>query len=331
MSTMSTLEPLLYVPLYDAYIPVSVFDKWALGLIRRAVTALVLVGLCTVLLFVLLLLRRKDHFIHWAHILIILTQIIRLALDLSVVDGPLLTIAFGVMGVVDFDVMKAYLVLAAALCLTMLLMLLIELCLVYQAWTIFRPYARQWWCWVVVAITSALGLVTFAFELTAIVMGINAQVRQHFAEIYDPMHKLSSQVPGWVTGLPYILFTVLICWGLFLLVCKLAYALRLRQKLGLSKFDHLHVLMIMGTQTMIVPAITMIVNHALFKTVDKVLLQVLILLVVLSLPLALMWAQMQNEHRVLLAAMLYVHDDDQLTLEPVTVLDLAYVCETKKI
>lgn len=91
-----------------------------------------------------------------------------------------------------------------------------------------------------------------------------------------------------------ILFASSVNFMSLVLVSKLVMAIRSRRYLGLKQFDSFHILLIMSTQTMIIPSILTILSYALpsFKAVS--LPAVSVLLVTLSLPLSSMWAASAN-------------------------------------
>lgn len=74
------------------------------------------------------------------------------------------------------------------------------------------------------------------------------------------------------------------------LLGKLAVAIKLRKTLGKKPLGYTKVLMIMSTQSLVVPAILIIANYALPQKNSWILSGVTYLVVVLSLPLSSLWA-----------------------------------------
>lgn len=306
---MAFSELQVVVPLFNASMPMTYIDTWARGLIKRAITSLLLLGACAVVLFLLLLIRRKHLFIHWVHVCCVVLLMIRASLELAYITGPLLSVGFGMFGYGVPNPVQYYAVLACATCFMLVTMMFVEVAIVHQAWAMLTIYRSQWWGKAVIITVVLLALTVIGFEWALVIISIRAQLnRFHLATDYVDQTYLGAVVPLWVTNLPIVLFSVLINVVSLLLVIKLVMAIRTRRLLGLRQFDHLHVLLIMLTQTLVIPLVLLIINYRLYMMLDKILMLVLTLLVVLLLPLATMWAQMQNEANVTQLGMLFFTD-----------------------
>lgn len=91
-----------------------------------------------------------------------------------------------------------------------------------------------------------------------------------------------------------ILFASSVNFMSLILVTKLVMAIRSRRYLGLKQFDSFHILLIMSTQTMIIPSVLTILSYALPSFQTVALPAVSVLLTTLSLPLSSMWAASAN-------------------------------------
>lgn len=292
---MDGVESTLYNDALDVQILMLDIDSWALASIRRSISALLTLGLAFVMLFMLLLIKYRKQFIHWVHVATVVMLMVRSALDLAYITGPLATIELGLFGIVSFDWSKVYGVLAAATVANTLVMMLVEVAVVYQAWAILGFHRKRWSGCTVLVASITLALVFSGLALANCGVVINSAYKQYNSQKFENM-SVDTDVPEWLLNVPRILFTASIGCGLLLLVGKLVLAIRTRRVIGMKQFDHLHVLVIMGTQTMLIPTIILIVNHAFYNLVDRVLVQVGLLLTVLLLPLSAMWALAQQEH-----------------------------------
>ncbi|KAL2855350.1 fungal pheromone mating factor STE2 GPCR-domain-containing protein [Aspergillus pseudoustus] len=97
----------------------------------------------------------------------------------------------------------------------------------------------------------------------------------------------TTQPVNWIESITQIAITVSICCFCAVFVTKLAFAIRLRRKLGITDFGPMKVIFVMGCQTMIIPAIFSIIHYS--TDVPELASNVLTL-VTLSLPLSSIWA-----------------------------------------
>ncbi|KAJ0423625.1 fungal pheromone mating factor STE2 GPCR-domain-containing protein [Aspergillus carlsbadensis] len=98
---------------------------------------------------------------------------------------------------------------------------------------------------------------------------------------------VTTQPVNWIESISQITITVSICCFCAVFVTKLAFAIRLRRKLGITDFGPMKVIFIMGCQTMVIPAIFSIIHYS---TDVPELSSNVITLVTLSLPLSSIWA-----------------------------------------
>jgi len=91
-----------------------------------------------------------------------------------------------------------------------------------------------------------------------------------------------------------ILFASSVNFMSLILMAKLIMAIRSRRYLGLKQFGSFHILLIMSTQTMVIPSILTILSYSLESFKNVAIPAVSVLLVTLSLPLSSMWAASAN-------------------------------------
>ncbi|KAL3466147.1 fungal pheromone mating factor STE2 GPCR-domain-containing protein [Aspergillus heterothallicus] len=97
----------------------------------------------------------------------------------------------------------------------------------------------------------------------------------------------TTQPVNWIESISQIAISVSICCFCAVFVTKLAFAIRLRRKLGIIDFGPMKVIFIMGCQTMVIPALFSIIHYS--TDVPELSSNVLTL-VTLSLPLSSIWA-----------------------------------------
>lgn len=112
---------------------------------------------------------------------------------------------------------------------------------------------------------------------------------------------------GWTRIASDVSFATSISFASLMLVIKLIFAIRVRKQLGKKPLGYTKVLIIMSTQSLVVPTILIIVNYALPKKDSWILSGVAYLIVVLSLPLSSIWATTVNDeemkHNYLMSAL----------------------------
>ena len=159
----------------------------------------------------------------------------------------------------------------------------IEISLIFQIRVIFKGdnFKRVGNCLLVIA--TALGIATVVMYFLTAVTGMIA--------VYDDVNS-SAQI---YFNISTILLATSINFTTVILIVKLVLAIRSRRFLGLKQFDNFHILLIMASQTLIIPSIMFILAYSLNADLHADELVIIgTLLVVISLPLSSMWASAAN-------------------------------------
>ncbi|RLV91053.1 Pheromone alpha factor receptor [Spathaspora sp. JA1] len=163
---------------------------------------------------------------------------------------------------------------------------LIQISLSYQVYVIFKCQRWNIWGILTTCFSSLFSLITVGFFINSAVLAHKKNAA--FAEGTEmDFVSLWNELPIWLFSANINIMSVL-------LILKLGMAIRTRRYLGLKQFDGLHILVIMSTQTLIVPSILLIVHYFGVSNAGTILVQVSIMLIVLTLPLTSLWAQTQN-------------------------------------
>lgn len=237
-------------------------------------------GLMSLILW--LISKHKKTPIFILNQLSLLFLVVHAGLYTSYLSGPFNSATATFVGV-QSDSGSAKVVTIATNIVQVLLITCIEGSLAFQVKIIFRSSDVYRLGLAVTATASACGLATIGCYLAACIKSIMS---------------LYSNVPlsQVLVNLPIILFAasaVLIC---LILMAKLGLAIRSRRYLGLKQFDTLHILIIMVAQTMIIPAILVILSFSYVTTVSYRLTPISTMLVTLQLPLSSMWAASANNN-----------------------------------
>jgi pheromone alpha factor receptor len=286
------LELIVNIPALDETLSLSKFDSVSFNLLQNAIVNSCALGSCISLMLLLILKSKKHGIVYWLHMATLSCLIIRSGLYLGYILSPLAKIGFVVTGVTNANLKQGYNLSVAADVFNIVLTLLVEICFTFQTSVMFRSPKHQQ---IGISITlgfGLLGLVIFAFQIVAVTKTHISSYKSLFGDGGNP-------VDVWLINLPTILFSVSINLMSLVLVIKLVIGIRIRRYLGLKQFDYLHVLLIMFTQTFIVPTILVIVEYKSGDEYDPILLTVAMTVVVLSLPLSSMWAQMANDQPAL--------------------------------
>ena len=105
-------------------------------------------------------------------------------------------------------------------------------------------------------------------------------------------HGDTTTVEPWVDNVPLILFSASLNVLCLLLALKLVFAVRTRRHLGLRQFDSFHILIIMATQTFVIPSSLVIANYRYASL--PLLSSISIIVAVCNLPLCSLWACSNN-------------------------------------
>jgi len=285
-------ELIVTIPALNETVSLSKFDSVSFNLLRNAIVNSCALGSCISLMLLLILKSKKHGIVYWLHMATLSSLIIRSGLYLGYLLSPLAEVGFIVTGAVNQSLKQGFNVSVAADVFNIILTTLVEVCFTYQISIMFRsPKHRQIGIFVTVGF-GLFGLLIIAFQMVA--------VTKSKISAYDALFNGGTSTVGlWLINLPTILFSISINLMSLVLIVKLVIGIRIRRYLGLKQFDYLHVLLIMFTQTFIVPTILVIVEYKVGDGNDPILLTVAMTVVVLSLPLSSMWAQMANDQPVL--------------------------------
>lgn len=266
-------------------------EEYITGTIQRCIAQGVSIGLLGVALIILLLInaKKKKTPAFYLNTAVLFVGIIRAGLYLGYLLGPLNDLSFTFTGLMTPENFKLVQLVTAADSMYVIFILLIEILMTYQIYIVFKsPEVHH--LGVVVTLFSAL----LAASVVVVYVVISIQNTTNFNSLINSGHVNSDAVRGTLAKVGPILFLVLVNVLSFLLLVKLAFAIRTRRYLGLRQFDSLHILVIMTTQTLIVPSIISFVNYGVNALRTPALFQMQILLVVLSLPLSSIWAMTAN-------------------------------------
>ena len=125
--------------------------------------------------------------------------------------------------------------------LTLLTLILVEISLLLQVQVVCITVAKVY-RYSILAVSTIIGTLAIGFRLSlCIVNNIN------ILDLGDPT---SFQ---WLDKGNSIVTTISVCWFSLAFATKLGLALRQRKKLGLRRWSPMHVLFVMGCQTLIIP------------------------------------------------------------------------------
>ncbi|KAL6951319.1 hypothetical protein ACO0OE_000554 [Hanseniaspora uvarum] len=177
----------------------------------------------------------------------------------------------------------------AANMLEVFLVFFVELSLVFQVYTIFKSTSnkRLGQAWII--LSSGIGITTVGLYFASAIKTIKA--------VYN-----NTDYSGDATiyNAAIICLASSINFMTLLLIYKLAHAIKSRRFLGLKQFDSFHILLIMSSQSLIIPSILYILAYGLPAHDGTQSLQAIAtLIVVLSLPLSSMWAGASNSHSII--------------------------------
>lgn len=253
------------------------------------------IGLACAIVFSLVLLlvhknKRSPTFILNQASMIVF--IIRCSLYLAYLMGPFMDYNFQLTGLLNSKDYPKHKITIAANALYTILITLIEATFVYQIYSVFISPEIKKLGLILTALSAALGLTAVGWYLYLTIassLRFESSLRGEEAPIY-----ISSKL----SSVPIIIFTTTVNVMSLVLIAKLAMAIRTRRYLGLKQFDSLHIVMIMMTQTFIVPSVLTIINSSLENTLgeENLLYTISMILIVLSLPLTSMWANAANNN-----------------------------------
>lgn len=169
-------------------------------------------------------------------------------------------------------------------CFQLLLVTCVEGSLVFQVYTIFKDPNRKNY-------RNLFTSISILIASSVVILYLYNTIK--FGTILQE-DRIGSYTSKALNAQP-ILFASSVNFMSVLLVGKLAFAIRARRYLGLKQFDGFHILLIMTTQSLVIPSIILIVNYAVSSVTMLSLPLIAQLLIVLSLPLSSMWAASVND------------------------------------
>lgn len=206
--------------------------------------------------------------------------VLRSALYLVYLRGPLTQLSYIYTGIFNGS-WRAYDITLAANVLFCVLVASVETTMVFQVYVMFNSSKQKLWGNALVGLCGALGI-------AVVVLYINSSV--HVTKVLRAQlsNKEFSQYANWVGNLPIIMFSCTVNLLSVILVLKLAIAVRTRWTLGLKQFDSFHILIIMISQTFIIPSALVIANYS--NPSSNFLSSLSFIIAVFNLPLGSLWA-----------------------------------------
>lgn len=280
-------------------------DSYMILNIKKSAVYNVAIGSCLVLMLLLwVIIKNRKNVIFIINQVILLLMVIRSSLYLSYQVGPLASLSFTFTNILNDKLKISYNVVLASDVCQILLVGLIEMSMTYQIYIIFKSPEVRKIGHLLCVIVSFLGIGTISLYIYSVTLSSKSFYHLFVAGSTN-VHQGS-----WVSNTPFILFSITINIMSVLLVVKLFFAIKTRRYLGLRQFDSFHILLIMATQTMVVPSVLVIVNYFLTSQSDNLLSTCSFLLVVLSLPLTSMWAAAANNYSKPISMPINIFEDD---------------------
>ncbi|GEQ67388.1 hypothetical protein JCM33374_g1052 [Metschnikowia sp. JCM 33374] len=243
------------------------------------------IGAASLLLFVswfIVINKKTPMFI--LHQISLFLLIIRSGLYLGYLLGPFNSLGFKFTGLFDNNWDSFYVTIAVNT-FYVLLIACIECILVFQIYVIFKSSKARSPSLIFPIISAALGVVVVVLYVIAVthnLMRVKAEMTQRYRLF-----------TSWETNIPFVMFAVSINYTCVLLVAKLVVAVRTRRVLGLKQFDAMHILLIMSTQTCIIPSIMVIYSYTPASQ-SSIYLNLSVIVVVCNLPFSSLWATAAN-------------------------------------
>lgn len=159
----------------------------------------------------------------------------------------------------------------------------IELALFIQATVVFKNSVK-WLKYTVTLFQGSVALTTTMLYMALIVQAIYSNLNPH-----DPKKLIGGRFGFLLASLGKIFFSISVTTCMIIFVGKLVFTIHQRRTLGIKQFDGLQILVIMSTQSMIIPTILVLLSFVLHEA--STVHNVATVLVALSLPLSSLWAE----------------------------------------
>ncbi|QNQ00528.1 YALIA101S02e20252g1_1 [Yarrowia lipolytica] len=282
---IATLVASITVPeteLVLGQMPLGALEQLYQNRLRLAILFGVRVGAAVLTLIAMHLISKKNRtkILFLANQMSLIMLIIHAALYFRFLLGPFASVLMMVAYIVDprSNVSNDISVSVATNVFMMLMIMSVQLSLAVQTRSVFHAWLKSR-IYVTVGLIL-LSLVVFVFWTTHTI--VSCIVLTH------PTRDLPSM--GWTRLASDVSFACSISFASLVLLAKLVTAIRVRKTLGKKPLGYTKVLVIMSTQSLVVPSILIIVNYALPEKNSWILSGVAYLMVVLSLPLSSIWA-----------------------------------------
>lgn len=216
--------------------------------------------------------------------------IVKSALYLTYLLGPLASLAFSFTGMLIPDTYSSYRVTVASNVIHTLLIATIEASLCYQVFIVFCSPSDRKLGMILTLIFAVISLTTVAFYI---------YTTTNTAIMYQQLFSQTQNVNRagtWANNIQFIFFATSINLISCILIMKLVLAIRTRRYLGLKQFDSFHMLTLISTQVMIIPSILVIVNYKSDQYSSTTLANISVLIIVLLLPFSSMWSASANNN-----------------------------------
>ncbi|KAK6202944.1 GPCR fungal pheromone mating factor [Scheffersomyces amazonensis] len=272
-------------------LPFGLIDTYFHFILKQAIVHSVSIGACVILMLTLIIFpkKNKNNPMFYLNLCSLLWMIIRSVLNIVFIMGPLYSPSFSFTGLVNPET-STYSISTAANSSEVVLVFFILASINYQIFIIFKsPEVKK--------MGLRITLLATAMSLTTIGLYINSTVQNNtfYHNIFAGKEPSETFINGRITyDLPRIMFYTTINLTSVALIFKLISAVRTRRYLGLKQFDAFHILLIMSTQTFLIPTIIVFIHYGYGSSSSLLLLLINLLLVVVSLPLSSLWAASAN-------------------------------------
>lgn len=159
----------------------------------------------------------------------------------------------------------------------------IELALFIQATVVFTNSVK-WLKYTVTLLQGSVALTTTMLYMAIIVQTIHSTLNP-----YDQKQLIGGRFGYLLASLGKIFFSISVTTCMIIFVGKLVFTIHQRRTMGIKQFDGLQILVIMSTQSMIIPTILVLLSFVLRKA--STVHNIATFLVALSLPLSSLWAE----------------------------------------
>lgn len=214
----------------------------------------------------------------------LLVLVVKSALYLADLLGPLNSAGYQMSGVFtgQWTAYRTY------VCLNLFHLILVahvEFILLYQIHVVLKLSLTGKKCYILESAVALLALATVGLDL-------NSGSQHAIALRAQLLEQVPKSIAAWIDNVPVILFSASINILSCILGLKLVFAVRTRRRLGLRQFDSFHILIIMASQTCVVPSSLVIANY--FYNELPLLSQISMIVAVCNLPLCSLWACSSN-------------------------------------